>query len=166
MTENSFNQLILRLAAGHEEAARNYLLRLPREQRVPKLVREGLADRVAPEVMEYFLQLAPWLNSDDVDDAPQRIRSALQAVRRAGLSRSELRAKVAGVEPERIRQVLDAMVQSREVHIERKRTAARSADVFRLSEFARGIIPANEGEDPFAFQPLRPEDMENDAAAQ
>lgn len=45
------------------------------------------------------------------------------------------------------------MVTARVVVIARKKTKGRTADVFRLAEYAAGVVPANLAQDPFAFRP-------------
>jgi hypothetical protein len=103
--------------------------------------------------MEVFERVAPWLVST-ADDTEDRIRRALFKVGRDGLSARELSRKVSGVKPAVVHETAWAMVNRREVHVEKRRTAGRAAEVFRLPRFAAGIRSANIMNDPGSFIPL------------
>jgi hypothetical protein len=153
MNETAFDKIAALLARGESAAARAYLEHFPHEHRAPGVLRAGLAARVLPEHMELFERTAPWLVSDD-DDLTARIRLALGKVGRDGLTMNALARKFPGVPAAEVRERAWAMVNVRDVHVERRRSGGRKAEVFRLFDYAAGIPSANIQNDPGSWRPL------------
>jgi hypothetical protein len=156
LSDAILQRLAFHVVTGDEDGAEAYLLSLPRCDREPVSVRSMIEQRCLPEFVALARSVLPWLWSADADgviDAKRRVRCELRLARAEGRTASDLAARFRRIPPQLLRQALAEMVQARDLVLERRATRGRAAGLYRLAEFAGGIVPANIMEDPFAFRP-------------
>lgn len=144
---SSIARLAVFVAQGDGEGLRRYLVATLPAGGPLEPVHEALG-ALTPEFRALALEVAPWLAGDRVGfDPGARILARLRLAGREGVTLAELRSN------EFRDQALEALVASGQVIREHRQTGGRPADVYRLAEFAAGIMPADH-DDPFAFRPV------------
>lgn len=149
LAESSIARLTHFVAQGDGEGLRRYLVACLPAGAPLDPVREALGT-LTPKFRDLALDVAPWLADDRLGpiDATARLLDRFRLAGRDGVTLGDLNPG------EGRDQALEALIASGQVIRERKRTGGRPADVFRLAEFAEGIMPADH-RDPFAFKPAR-----------
>lgn len=151
LSENSAGRIVHFLAIGDPAALARYLVACLPAGGDLEPMREIMA-RWTPEFRAYALEVAPWLAGERLahpnrPDPSGRILALLAAAGPQGVALSSFRMPPADRD-----QALEALIATRRVIREHRRTNGRPIDVYRLAEHARGVVPADHG-DPFAFRP-------------